>query len=224
MDKFEPVFNYTVDCLVEFVRLNCNTATRGNGSFCSSHVIRLIGCYIDQFRPKETEEDEEVEHVLPKDIDDKLYNALLYSLIWGIGGIVDENGRIKFDEFLNKLIAGEEVIEAYNLDLGQDDNNERKVYEPMKLNNKLGEYNSFFEIYFDIEDMKWTNWMNTIDKYVVNKEDTFLMLSIPTVDTVRLMNLCTTLLKNKKHALLVGPTGTGKSVSILKMLKREFDN
>ena len=66
-----------------------------------------------------------------------------------------------------------------------------------------------------MEEMKWTNWMNTIDKYVVNKEDTFLMLSIPTVDTVRLMNLCTTLLKNQKHALLVGPTGTGKSVAIL---------
>lgn len=122
---------------------------------------------------------------------------MLYALIWGIGGIIDEVGRPKFDEFLNKLINGEEVIEAYDLDLGLDDVGERKVYEPMKLYNKLGEYNSFFEIYFDIEDMKWTNWMNTIDKYVVNKEDTFLMLSIPTVDTVRLMNLCTTLLKNK---------------------------
>lgn len=85
----------------------------------------------------------------------------------------------------------------------------------MKLPNKLGETTSLFELYFDMEEMKWTNWMNTIDKYVVNKEDTFLMLSIPTVDTVRLINLCTTLLKNNKHALLCGPTGTGKSVSII---------
>jgi hypothetical protein len=66
----------------------------------------------------------------------------------------------------------------------------------MKLPNKLGDFESLYEIYFDIEEMKWTNMMNTIDKYVVNKEDTFLKLSIPTVDTVRLMNICTTLLKN----------------------------
>jgi hypothetical protein len=42
----------------------------------------------------------------------------LYGLIWGIGGIVDENGRKKFNEFLQKVIAGDEVIETHNLDLG----------------------------------------------------------------------------------------------------------
>jgi dynein heavy chain len=187
-------------------------------------VIRYIDTYIDHYRPTENDEEDDEEPTVPKDIDDKLYNALLYALVWGIGGIIDEHGREKFSEFLKEVIAGEEVVEKYNLDLGQDDELKAKVYEPMKLYNKLGEFNSFYEIYFDIEEMKWTNWMNTIDKYVVNKEDTFLMLSIPTVDTVRLMNLSTTLLKNRKHALLVGPTGTGKSVAILKILKREFDN
>ncbi len=30
--------------------------------------------------------------------------------------------------------------------------------------------------------MKWTNWLNTVEKYVVNKDDTYLQLSIPTID------------------------------------------
>jgi len=72
--------------------------------------------------------------------------------------------------------------------------------------------------------MRWTNWMMTQDKYVVNKEDTFLQLSIPTIDTIRMNHICKTLLENGKHALLVGSTGTGKSLSMNQLLKKDFDN
>jgi hypothetical protein len=43
---------------------------------------------------------EEEELDMPKDIEDKLYNALIYSAIWGIGGCLDENTRSRFDIFL----------------------------------------------------------------------------------------------------------------------------
>ena len=33
-----------------------------------------------------------------------------------------------------------------------------------------------------------------------------------------------TLMRNKKHVLLVGPTGTGKSIQVNKLLKEKFDN
>lgn len=32
------------------------------------------------------------------------------------------------------------------------------------------------------------------------------------------------MLKNNIHCMLVGPTGTGKSMSIIQMLKQDFDN
>jgi hypothetical protein len=57
IDKFEPAINYTIDVCVEFVRINCTTGTQGNGSYCSSQVIRLIECYIERFRPKNEEEE-----------------------------------------------------------------------------------------------------------------------------------------------------------------------
>lgn len=37
-------------------------------------------------------------------------------------------------------------------------------------------------------------------------------------------HICKTLLLNGMHCLFVGPTGTGKSVSVIKMLKQEFEN
>lgn len=50
------------------------------------------------------------------------------------------------------------------------------------------------------------------------------MLSIPTMDQIRMNHICKTLLLNSMHCLFVGPTGTGKSISVIKMLKEEFEN
>ena len=66
--------------------------------------------------------------------------------------------------------------------------------------------------------------MSTVPKYVVDKDAPYLALSIPTVDSIRLSNIAKTLLTNNKHVLLVGPTGTGKSVSLNNLLKTDFDN
>ena len=154
---------------------------------------------------------------LPNDIDDKLNGALLFATIWGIGGCIDEVTRPKFDTLLQELIAGDDVVEKYAIDI-------EKV-EPMKIPNKLGtDYKSLFDLFFDQEEMKWVNWIQTVPKYIINKEDTYLALNIPTIDAIRINWLCRTLLLNNKHCLLVGPTGTGKSININKLLKTNFDN
>ena len=50
------------------------------------------------------------------------------------------------------------------------------------------------------------------------------MLSIPTIDQIRMNAITKSLMVNGLHALLIGPTGTGKSLSINKLIKAEFDN
>lgn len=72
--------------------------------------------------------------------------------------------------------------------------------------------------------MRWVNWMLTVDKYTIDKDNTFLQLNIPTIDTIRVQKISKTLLENGKHVLLVGFTGTGKSISINQLLRRDFDN
>lgn len=82
----------------------------------------------------------------------------------------------------------------------------------MKIPNKMGEMKSLYDMYFDMEEMRWTHWLQTVDKYVINKEHTYLQLSIPTIDSIRMIGVSKMLLVNNKHVLCVGPTGTGKSV------------
>jgi hypothetical protein len=91
-----------------------------------------MDCYLDEFRPV----DEESSHDIPKDIEDKMLNALVYGLIWGIGGCIEELTRFKFDAFFKELLNGENVIETHALDLGED---KQGAYEPTKINVKLGD-------------------------------------------------------------------------------------
>jgi len=182
-------------------------------------MIRLIECYIIPYKPKFLDEEEEA---VPGDLEDKLMNALIYAAIWGIGGVLDETCRAAFDRFLLDLILGEELIEKYKLDMGPD---AETNYPPTKIPNKLGgDVTSLFDLYFDATEMRWTQWINTVPSYKVDKDATYLQLSIPTIDSIRMNGLAETLLKSTMHCLFVGPTGTGKSLQVNKLLKQKFDN
>jgi len=121
--------------------VNCKFHCPGTGAFVVQHIIRLLGCYVQIYIPK-THDGEKPP--IPGDIDDKLINALLYSVIWGIGGCIEEGTRMKFDDFLQDLIIGGDMVEKHNMDMGPD----YKI-EPMKVQNKIGDFKSLFELYFD---------------------------------------------------------------------------
>jgi dynein heavy chain len=204
---------------VEFTRINGKFPCAGGSPFLVNHMIRLIDCYVIPYKPKHLDEEEEA---VPADMKEKLFNALIYAAVWGIGGVLDETCRNKYNAFLIDLISGEECIEKYSLDMGPD---AADKYKPVKIPNKLpGEYTSLFDLYFDSEEMRWTAFTSTVPAYKINKDDPYLKLSIPTIDSIRMNNLAETILKVNKHILLVGPTGTGKSLQINKLLKEKFDN
>jgi dynein heavy chain len=217
-EKFEKLFHYVVDLSVEYTRVNCKFPCAGTSSFIVNHMIRIIDTFLKPYKPRGEDEDPVV---IPGDIEEKLNNFLLFAAIWGIGGVLDEFTRDKFDIFLQDLMNGEDVRDKYKVDLGKDG---AEKYPATKVPNKIGEFKSLFDLSFDQEEMKWTNWMNTVDKYQVDKDLTFLQLSIPTIDTIRMLSLCKMLLMNNKHCLLVGPTGTGKSLQLNSLLKSDFDN
>lgn len=218
-DKIEKLFHHIVDHCIQFCHKNGKFPCAGAAPFLVNHIIRIIECYMDIYKPKFTDE-EDIE--IPKDIEDRLSNALLYGVIWGIGGVLDEFSRDKFDVFLQEMINGDDVRTKYDLDLGPDAETNYPVTKfPTKLQ---GEFKSVFDMFFDATEMKWSNWLTTVPKYVVDKNSSYLALSIPTIDSIRMIAITQTLLMCKMHVLLVGPTGTGKSIQVSKMLREKFDN
>lgn len=96
--------------------------------------------------------------------------------------------------------------------------------EPKKIPVKMGEFKSVFDIFFERDKINWLNWLKTIPPYVVPKDVSYSQLIVPTVDSIRMNMLLKILVLNEKHALICGPTGTGKSISISNELKNSFDN
>jgi dynein heavy chain len=218
-DKFAKNFHYVLDLCAEFTRVNGKFPCAGGSSFLANHMIRLIECYIIPYKPKYLDEEEEP---VPGDLDEKLHNALVYAAIWGIGGVLDETCRATYGAFLRELVAGEEVLDKYKIDMGKDG---EEKYPPTKIPTKLpNEYESLFDLYFDAAEMRWVPWTQTVPAYKVDKEASYLQLSIPTIDSIRMTGITETLLKSGMHCLLVGPTGTGKSVQLNQLLAGSFDN
>ena len=114
---------------------------------------------------------------------------------------------------------GEEVMKKYDVDL-------LETYpEPLKIKTSLGtEWNSLFDLSFVPEECKWINWIKTQAPYEVPIGGTFAKVIVPTIDSIRTNSLVDRLLTNKKHTLLCGSTGTGKSISIINQLNDSFQN
>ncbi len=124
-----------------------------------------------------------------------------------MGAALDENSRPGFSEFLTKMVIGKDVKMEHKLDLPD-------TWEPRTFKIKLLECKTIFDIFFDPVKNIWVNWQKTIPAYVVPKEAEFHELTIPTIDCIRLQKLFSMLALNNKHTLFVGPTGTGKTISI----------
>ena len=77
-----------------------------------------------------------------------------------------------------------------------------------------------------IETGKWHKWMEMPGRQELKITDSlkFNELVIPTSDTIKMGWLVTSVVPNKKHLLLTGPTGTGKTLTIIDILTTNYDN
>lgn len=65
---------------------------------------------------------------------------------------------------------------------------------------------------------EWVIWTDTVPEYNVDSKLGYTEIVVPTFDSIRMQYVTKLLLKEKKHVLCPGPTGTGKTVNIQIML------
>ena len=111
-----------------------------------------------------------------------------------MGASVDQEGRLKFDAFLRNRM-----------------NTCRAACPPPHAG-------LVYDFCYDIQKGVWRGWMETIPAYTPDLSLPFSQLIVPTMDSVRYRFVLDLLMRNGKHVLCVGPTGTGKTVSIMDTL------
>lgn len=73
---------------------------------------------------------------------------------------------------------------------------------------------------FDAASCSWRPWIDSIQPHVIPDITPCTEIVVPTLDTVRASALLQLLVSHRQHALLVGPTGTAKTLCIRSTLEQ----
>uniref|UniRef100_K3W7Q8 Uncharacterized protein n=1 Tax=Globisporangium ultimum (strain ATCC 200006 / CBS 805.95 / DAOM BR144) TaxID=431595 RepID=K3W7Q8_GLOUD len=155
-------------------------------------LMSILDCYLDVYREKANGSGETQQPNPQFKVD--VEPLFIFSLVWSVGATTNDAGRIKFDSFLR----GEMLANNCHL--------------MMPLHGLVYDY------CYSLKDHKWMPWMDTISPYKIPLNTSFADIVVPTADSVRNTFLLDSLMKTGKHVLMVGGTGTGKTVNITRYL------
>jgi dynein heavy chain len=144
-------------------------------------------------------------HARSSDIIPKLDMCFLYSLVWSVGAVTDEKGRREFSDNLRK--ATQTVHK-----LKQD----RRLKFDQGCQIREGSLTAFD---YYVDRARWASWSDKLRSSATAQD---LLRStrpseqiiVPTTESLKITRLLELCVGSRLPVLLVGPTGTGKSVSV----------
>ncbi|XP_051515044.1 dynein axonemal heavy chain 12-like [Myxocyprinus asiaticus] len=138
--------------------------------------------------------------------------AFSFAMVWSVGGCCDTDSCIQFDQFLREIISG------------------RAEKHPIpdavsRWECPFDEKGLVYDYSYEFKGKgRWVHWNESIRNVQLGDKNTKVQdIIVPTIDTVRytyLMDLC---IQYGMPLLLVGPTGTGKSVYVKEKLMNNLD-
>ncbi|KAM3610556.1 uncharacterized protein V6R79_005609 [Siganus canaliculatus] len=128
----------------------------------------------------------------------------LEALYCSLGATLLENDRIKFDEYIKRLSSLTAV------------HDEKELAGPGEIPGYLP---TLFDFHFDGAQNKWVPWDSLVSKYIHNPEMKCADIIVPTVETTRANWILEQMVKIKRPVLLVGESGTSKTITIHNYMK-----
>ncbi|XP_065142099.1 dynein axonemal heavy chain 12-like [Paramisgurnus dabryanus] len=138
--------------------------------------------------------------------------AFAFALVWSVGGCCDTDSQSRFDHFLREIVSGKA---------------EKHPVPPAvsRWECLFDEKGLVYDYSYEFKGKgRWVHWNESIRNVTIGDKNTKVQdIIVPTIDTVRytyLMDLC---IQHGMPLLLVGPTGTGKSVYVKEKLMNNLD-
>eukprot|EP00708_Paratrimastix_pyriformis_P001956 GAFH01000693.1.p1 GENE.GAFH01000693.1~~GAFH01000693.1.p1 ORF type:complete len:4356 (-),score=2006.36 GAFH01000693.1:5-11701(-) len=137
--------------------------------------------------------------VLRKDHVERLF---VFAMIWGLGALLERSDRLKLHNYLKD-----------NLQLSM----------PEIATTAEGQADTVYEYMVDPKSGQWVPWSSLVPMYEYPKTHTpdFAGIFVPTVDNVRTDFLIQTLAAQRHSVLLIGESGTAKTVCALQHLGKQ---
>ncbi|RNC50324.1 dynein heavy chain, partial [Trypanosoma cruzi] len=160
--------------------------------------FRVMDGYIQSFAVPKPQPGQPVMSPERAEILEKCITPLFFmSVIWSLGATCDEGSREKFSDMLRTVAQGNNHADSLPA--------EGLVYDYCFVYSAVPE---------DEEQPRWVHWDDLCDTCEIGRMTKFEDVMVPTIDNTRQKYVLQHLLTQKVNVVAVGPTGTGKTVSV----------
>ncbi|NWZ55127.1 DYH1 protein, partial [Haliaeetus albicilla] len=194
---------------IGFVRRFVKEIIASTDSNLTRSLLMLLECLFQPFIPIEGI------RMIPQEkaarIRELIEPWFIFALIWSVGATGDSQGRMAFSLWLREKMAKEKIQLLFP--------EEGLVYDYKLYDAGLSSAEDDLDEEV-IREVRWEKWLDSTAKFTVVPDTNFCDIIVPTMNTVQMAHLLELLLTNHKPVLCIGPTGTGKTLTITdKLLK-----
>ncbi|XP_078270493.1 dynein axonemal heavy chain 1 [Rhinoraja longicauda] len=203
------LFNSFLEESISLVRKSVKEVITSVDSNLTFSLLKVMDCFFQPLVPKEGTRGYPLEKLSL--LDDLIEPWFIFSLVWSVGCTGDAASYAIFNNWLRQKMVQEKMTLLFP-DVGL-------VYD-YQLDDA-----GFSNTSHDEEEIErkvqWVDWMVSAPEIEITPETNYSDIIVPTQDTIRMSQLLSMLLNNKKPVLCIGPTGTGKTIVISdKLLKK----
>nr|XP_033782541.1 dynein heavy chain 1, axonemal isoform X1 [Geotrypetes seraphini]XP_033782544.1 dynein heavy chain 1, axonemal isoform X1 [Geotrypetes seraphini]XP_033782545.1 dynein heavy chain 1, axonemal isoform X1 [Geotrypetes seraphini]XP_033782546.1 dynein heavy chain 1, axonemal isoform X1 [Geotrypetes seraphini]XP_033782547.1 dynein heavy chain 1, axonemal isoform X1 [Geotrypetes seraphini] len=212
--QLESFFTQFLQVSINFVRTTVKEVIPSTDNNLVMSLLKLLDCFFMPFIPKEGERQISVEK--QSRLGELIEPWFIFSLIWSIGVTGDADSRIVFSKWLRTKMEMEQIKLMFP--------QEGLVYDYRLADAGISSRDDEEEEAY--KKVQWIKWIDSASQFTIDADTSYSDIIVPTLDTVRMSHLLGMLLTNKKPVLCIGPTGTGKTLTIsdklLKNLPMEY--
>ncbi|KAL3881803.1 hypothetical protein ACJMK2_028195, partial [Sinanodonta woodiana] len=213
-EKFQSLFDTYMEPAIKFVRSKTKEIVGTVDCNLVFSLLKLLDCFFTPFIPKEGDKPLSAERLAR--IEELIEPWFFFSIIWSIGATCDHNGQVVFSTWVREQMK-ENKVKLQFPEAGL-------VYDYMLDDGDISKSASDDAVDGDegraVKEVKWKGWMEQEQEFSIPPDTKFSDIIVPTMDTIRSSYLLEMLLTNKKTVVCVGPTGTGKTLTIVDKLTR----
>ena len=210
------LFETHIDISLEVSR-KCSASLATTGNWLALSCARLFRAMLIQHFPYDDSATEGATAPLPKDADNRIDILFHFSLLWTIGGSLDQGGRSKFEPLVRDLImADPRLIDKWSVVTVSQ-------WKSLPVRQALPDGVNLFDCYVAEDTGKWTPWVQRIKSLDIPANAQYHQIIVPTADTVRNQYLMERYIDAEVHVLFCGLTGTGKTISVQSKLQKGLD-
>ncbi|KAL7697754.1 dynein heavy chain cytosolic putative [Lotmaria passim] len=187
---------------LEVARKQTSSMIPQSDSTLVASCIKLLTSFIDGFDAEKARERAGGDaKVHARNMVMRVEGWFLFALVWSVGGCLDHKDREVFSAALHELLAAQAGAHKFTLPL------------PDKAT-------SFFEVRLEDEtEVRFVSWQDLVPELSIPDESEYQDIIVPTTETAKYSFLVHLMVRHMHPAMLVGDTGTGKTIMMKALLQ-----